>query len=350
MILAKLRDLVKHRAFFFGLFALVVLVLVFLKVSDLKEIGENFLKVHPAWLAAAVFSQFGTYLSDSESFAISVRWFGMRVPRSVMVRAAIVIEFLNDITPSFGMSSNIYLAWLLRNWGLSLANSALVLMLQNLASFLAFTLVLMAGSIYLYNFGGLSATASIAALSMLAVAGAFWSFVLLIFLKESWTIGLSLKAVQVSSKYLKIRFSTDQVQKFIADLREGRQQVLARKRLFVYLLLYKLGRFAFDSLTVYLLFVATRSTQSFPLAMVGYAAAVFLSTISMLPGGVGSFEVTMVVVYNRLGVSLETAGVVTLMFRALSFWLPIPLGLWFFRKGEASRKAQAEVPQPQSSG
>jgi Mg2+-importing ATPase len=57
-----------------------------------------------------------------------------------------------------------------------------------------------------------------------------------------------------------------------------------------------------------------------------------------VPGGLGAFEAASVLTLKLVGVSVPVALAATLLFRGLSFWLPMLPGVWF-----AHRAARATV-------
>lgn len=66
-----------------------------------------------------------------------------------------------------------------------------------------------------------------------------------------------------------------------------------------------------------------------------YTAGSVAGTATSMPSGLGVTEAAMVAAYRRLGWDLKLALSAVLVFRALSFWLPIPLGLaagWYLRR------------------
>jgi uncharacterized protein (TIRG00374 family) len=85
-------------------------------------------------------------------------------------------------------------------------------------------------------------------------------------------------------------------------------------------------------------------------AFFAFAAASLLGVLSMLPGGLGGFEATMVILLGRLAVGKPTAVAATLLFRLATLWLVSILGLlvlvvWMlvYGRGEDSiRKRFAE--------
>ncbi len=83
----------------------------------------------------------------------------------------------------------------------------------------------------------------------------------------------------------------------------------------------------FDMLTLYFLFVAAGHPVSLGVLLAGYGLPLLLGKVSFLPGGVGIVEATMAALYNGLGVPNGVTVVVILIYRLMSFWLPLLVGL-----------------------
>jgi uncharacterized protein (TIRG00374 family) len=62
------------------------------------------------------------------------------------------------------------------------------------------------------------------------------------------------------------------------------------------------------------------------LVLLAYAAAEVLSQIPITPGGLGFVEAGLVGTLTLAGVKASDATVATLLYRSLSYWLPIPFG------------------------
>lgn len=70
-----------------------------------------------------------------------------------------------------------------------------------------------------------------------------------------------------------------------------------------------------------------------------FMISTLLRTIGLLPGGLGTFEATSVLTLKLVGVPLPVALSSTLLFRGLSFWLPMIPGLWFSRRAPVRNPA-----------
>ena len=64
-----------------------------------------------------------------------------------------------------------------------------------------------------------------------------------------------------------------------------------------------------------------------------------LRTVGIVPGGLGTFEAASVLTLRVIGVPLATALAATLLFRGLSFWLPMVPGLIFSRQARKPRRS-----------
>jgi uncharacterized membrane protein YbhN (UPF0104 family) len=82
----------------------------------------------------------------------------------------------------------------------------------------------------------------------------------------------------------------------------------------------------FDMLTLYFLFFAAGHPVNPGILLAGYGLPLLLGKISFLPGGVGIVEATMAALYTGLGVPNAVTVVVILVYRFLSFWLPLVVG------------------------
>jgi uncharacterized protein (TIRG00374 family) len=86
----------------------------------------------------------------------------------------------------------------------------------------------------------------------------------------------------------------------------------------------------FDMLTIYLVFLSTGNTVPIFVLIAGYGLPVLLGKMAFIfPGGIGIIETSMVALYASLGVPSAQATVVVLVYRIISFWVPLILGFMF---------------------
>jgi uncharacterized protein (TIRG00374 family) len=63
------------------------------------------------------------------------------------------------------------------------------------------------------------------------------------------------------------------------------------------------------------------------MVLLAYVVAQALAMIPVTPGGLGFVDAGLTALLVLIGVSADTALIGTLLYRLVSFWLPIPLGL-----------------------
>jgi uncharacterized membrane protein YbhN (UPF0104 family) len=98
----------------------------------------------------------------------------------------------------------------------------------------------------------------------------------------------------------------------------------------------QLAIFVLDAATFWSMLQAVGEPAAPLVAFVVFVLASVAATVSVLPGGVGAFEVGSVVLLRVLAVPLEAALAATLLLRGLTLWLPMLPGLWLARREVAS--------------
>ena len=83
----------------------------------------------------------------------------------------------------------------------------------------------------------------------------------------------------------------------------------------------------FDMLTLAFLFLSAGHGVSLVVLVAGYGVPQLLGKLTVILGGVGVVETTMVGLYSVLGVPTAIAVVVVLVYRLFSFWMPTLVGI-----------------------
>ncbi|MSQ32106.1 MAG: flippase-like domain-containing protein [Dehalococcoidia bacterium] len=335
--MVKLRN---FRILLFGAAVLGTALAIFFGFSDIRRIGDTFKQADPLWLLFAILPQAGAYYTDALTYvqALSILRVKTRLVDALKIGCA--MEFLNDVTPSFGATSNLYLTAMLRDRGLNSGQSALTIMVQSITSFISFSLALAGVAVYLLSRGELNTATTVIAIVFVGAGAFFWTLITLLLIGESLFVKLSSIGIRIAERYVGRRFTATSLSQFTSEIRDGRKLIAQRKADFVAIVLVKLSRLLFEGLTIFVLFRTFGMHVDYQVALLGYLVAMLLSTFSFLPGGVGSFETLMVITYKSYEVPLEAAGVVTLAYRVITFWLPLPFEMLIFQRTMAGEKRQ----------
>jgi uncharacterized membrane protein YbhN (UPF0104 family) len=96
--------------------------------------------------------------------------------------------------------------------------------------------------------------------------------------------------------------------------------------------LLQLAIFVLDASTLYLCLGALGQEPNVGLVFSSFVMAKMAATLSLLPGGLGSFEWAALAMLRLVGIPVEAAFLGTLLLRGLSFWLPLGPGFVAFRR------------------
>jgi glycosyltransferase 2 family protein len=83
----------------------------------------------------------------------------------------------------------------------------------------------------------------------------------------------------------------------------------------------------FDVVTLAFLFLSAGHSICLLVLVAGYGVPQLLGKLTVILGGIGVVETTMVGLYGALGVPISIAVVVVLVYRLFSFWLPTIVGI-----------------------
>ena len=87
-----------------------------------------------------------------------------------------------------------------------------------------------------------------------------------------------------------------------------------------------------DALTLYALFQGLGINITPFVVILALVSTKIISLIPFLPGSLVLYESSMSFLFTSMGVPLGSAIIVTMVYRLLSFWFPIPIGLFLYRK------------------
>jgi uncharacterized protein (TIRG00374 family) len=114
-------------------------------------------------------------------------------------------------------------------------------------------------------------------------------------------------------------------------------------------LLTAVGTIGFDYLALLCALRAVGAKPQPSLVLLAYAAAAVLALIPLTPGGLGFVEAGLVGTLKLAGVAASAALAATLLYRIVSFWLPLPaagVAYTLFRRREARRDGSRVAAAP----
>jgi uncharacterized protein (TIRG00374 family) len=88
------------------------------------------------------------------------------------------------------------------------------------------------------------------------------------------------------------------------------------------------GRWIFDFLSLYAALLAVGARPPLSVALLAYCAAQLLGQLPLTPGGLGVVEAGLTGTLALAAVPAAPAALATLAYRLVSYWLPLPIGLF----------------------
>jgi uncharacterized membrane protein YbhN (UPF0104 family) len=314
-----------------GAFLLFALVLVVTHLSEERALANLLQRAQPAWLLAAALLQLGTDLCAAGVWYRALDPRGARPRFRGLVQLGLAKLFTDQAVPSAGLSGTLLVVRGLTRRGVSRGQAMAAMLVGLVAFYFAYALAVAAALTSLWTLGELSRLLLLPA-TVLAIVAAIVP-ALLLGLRERLATRLPASLLRVPG-----------VRKARALLSELPRGPLWRPRVAAETIGLQLGVFLLDSATLAVMLAAVSAPVSFPVVFVSFVSASVVATLAWVPGGIGTFEGTCVVVLRSHGVPLEAALAATLLLRGFTFWLPMAPGLWLAR-----RELRPEAGPPLSS-
>lgn len=301
--------------------AVVGAVLHFSEQRDFVRLAEH---AQPWWLGAAALLQAGTYVAQGWTWRLVSTATGSPLSRWAVLELAFAKLFTDQALPSAGISSGILVAKALEQRRLP-PTAVTAAVLVNITSYhLAYAFALTAALAMLQQRGD--------AHVLVTVTGALFLLI---------SLGLSLLVLalcghhysRTSGRLHRIPgLSTMLAFMSHADVRLVRSPSLLTKAIALQVAIVVL-----DAATVWVLIRALGATAPVDGVFISFMIASLFRTMGIVPGGLGTFEATSVLMLRMVGTDVATALSATLLFRGLSFWLPMVPGYWCSRRVLAPR-------------
>lgn len=282
--------------------------------------AEAFLKLaraaQPWWLGLAVLLQAMTYVLEGEVWRVALRAGGCSLTVVRAWQLSLSKLFLDQAVPSAGLSGTLAVARELGRSGMPRAVITAAVVVRMVSYYAAYAATLLVSLLIAHRHGQSNALIGIVATVFVGYALAFSAVVL----------AMSGRAARWH------RITNVHVRKALGLL-EAVDPGLTRNPLVLgHASLLQFGIILLDVATMW----AVLQALGFSAAPAGVFATVVLAnlfrSIGVLPGGLGSFEAAAVLMLKLFGVPVAVALAATLVFRGLSFWLPMLPGFWCSRR------------------
>ena len=314
-----------------GVALVIGMSLLAMHYSEAEEIARIAEHAQPWWLTLAVALQLGTYLAQAEIWRIIARAASFRLSSGEGFRLSFAKLFIDQVLPSAGISGTAAVSHYFAQRGMQ-RPAVMASIVVSLSTYFVVYVILLVVALPLLPMSG-----SVRATVLTAAA---------IFIAGSLAIVASLFAMSGRPHPLIGRFArTRALQSLLSAIEQADKRVARDPRVLCKACAYQIAIIVLDAATVWVLVKALGANAPAAAVFASFMISNLFRTIGILPGGLGTFEASSVLSLQWIGVPLPVALSATLLFRGLSFWLPMLPGMWLSRQmfRTTPRAAQAEV-------
>ncbi|HEY6879023.1 MAG TPA: magnesium-translocating P-type ATPase [Polyangiales bacterium] len=316
-----------------GIAACATVVAVAARFADLRAVVGLARDLDPSLLALAVLFQLGTYASQGAIW----RYVGKRSRSDVSARFAFELSvaelFVDQALPTGGISGTAFAARVLERHGYAKDVVAAGVVARAVAYYAGYALALAVAL-------GLTFTVEPWGAGYLRAATA-------LFLVASLLIVVAMESLTARSLGRRVPrlMRIAALRRVLAFLDDASPRLTKSWPVLARVTLLQATTIALDAATMFALVWALGGTLSPAAVFTSFMLASVFRSLGIAPGGLGSFEAASVFTLSAAGASIPVALSATLVFRTLSFWLPMLPGFLLSRRVLARSKRGAGAPR-----
>lgn len=304
------------------LIAIAALALVVGVVTHLAE-GREFVQMleraHPAWLLASLLLQLSTYVCQAVTWRIVLVSSGESLSLSRLTRLSLAQLFVDQAIPSATVSGSVFIAKAFSNHRLRHTTISAAIIVGMLTDYVAYIIALLLALVVFGHSGHLNGSIAKIAIMFLIIGSGFCA-TLIVLAKR----GLPRKLPFFE------RFKS--VRTLVEILAGAKVPQASNLRLLAIGTATQLAIFVLDSASLWTLLASVGVQLPASFVFAAFMLASLARTLGFLPGGLGTFEAVSIGSLTIFGAPLASALAATLLFRGVSFWLPMVPGMIFARQ------------------
>lgn len=331
------------RKFIIAIALLLTVVFVIGRFAEVQNIVTTIRRGQWAFLVLAFLVESVWIFNVGALYRTIFRVMGIIEALFHMVSLSAAANFFNIIAPSGGMGGLLIFISDARRHGYSTARATVSGALYVLFDYAGLLIVLPLAFSFLFQTHKLNWPEIIAAL-LLLILGCGLAFLLYLGMHSETQLGLALnwlaKRVNWVSQLLSHRklLSEERAYSFAKEAAAGVREVRMHPGSLLPPLALALGNKVLMILVLMLVFLAFQVPFTFGILVAGFSMAYLFLIMSPTPSGIGFVEGVLTVSLHSMGVPLDDAAVITLVYRGFTFWVPFLFGLSVFRHMTRTRE------------
>ena len=309
----------------FGALIFVGLITLILRFGDIENFLTTVRQARPIWLGAALACQSATYLCAALLWYAILQRAKSPLPLWSLLRLALMELVANQAIPTAGLSGSLLVMHGLTRRGVAPAIALTALLIETVSYYAAYLLIGLLAFVLFWHTGDLSLA---------------WRSLLIAFAVVIGALGAALAILSRAQGRLIPHWALQwrPFAKLAEMLDRVRSDLLRSPVLLMSSVTLQLTVFLLDSATLWCASRAIGLDLDLARTFTSFVLASIVATLSPIPLGLGSFEVSCTGLLHLLGGGLEASFAATLILRGLTLWLPMLPGLWIIRREIAMTK------------
>jgi phosphatidylglycerol lysyltransferase len=306
------------------------------RVTEIQALAQTLAQGLWEWVLVAAALQVLYFVVMTASYQAAFWTVEVRGRLFELLPVTFAALFVNVVAPSGNVSGMALWADDAARRGESAARTMAGTLLQLIIDFVAFTLVLTIGMIYLFLEHDLKVYQIVGAIILFLLTLALSSVLALGLWQPELLRRLLLWLKTVANKLAKSLkradfLDDDWVERNAAEYTDASAAIARYPGRLARTLGITIVAHIVDLASLYVLFLAFHYPIQIWALVAGYAMGILFWIVSPTPQGIGVVEGVMTLVFTSLGVPAAVAATVTLAFRGLTFWLPLLIGFIILR-------------------
>ena len=311
-------------------------IVVALSFSELETILRTLQKSHLGFFILALLIQVGWFACTGRMYQSIFHLLGVHEDVTTLGRIAVAANFINIVAPTAGAGGVALFAAEAKRRGHPAGKATVAAGLFILLDLAAFLVVLSLGLIVLVRRNDLAA-GEISASFFLFSSAIVFALVLYLGYRSAEKLGnLLAKFVRIINWFVHLfrranYLSEERAHEFAKEIAEGFSGLTEKPTSLIRPTMWGI----FDKSLLMLILVCSFLAFEVPFSagtiIAGFSIAYLFLIVSPTPSGIGIVEGIMPVALTSLNVNWSQAVVITLLYRAVTFWFPLGVGALAFR-------------------
>lgn len=319
--------------------ALVLLLGIIFIISQFTEVEQIALVLQEGnfwFIGLAVLVEFIWFINVGASYQSLFSILGIHQRIFELIRLATAVNFVNLVAPSVGVGGVTVLISHAQHNGHSSAKITIGSILFLIFEYIGLLVIIFTGLMVLSFYNRLNLTEIIAFILFIFLAAALTGLLILAARSREKLATVLTWLAQTANRILnpflhRDAFKVEKASEIAFEASQGVNALRHIRRGWIKPLLLTFSNKALLITVLGLMFLAFNTEVTIAKLIAGFGIASLFLIISPTPSGVGFVEGALTLSLNSLDIPLESAAIITLAFRGITFWLPLFAGMLSFR-------------------